>query len=100
MGDALRPTDDEFSKVLQQSLTIWTSYLGAGNKEHLIPRQAINMRPLVIQTLAFLGGGLTSLDKTISFACEGKESHVVFSSMAYQRGEPLNGRLTYRQRFY
>jgi hypothetical protein len=64
MGDALRPSDDEFGKVLQQSLKIWTSYLGTGNKELLIPRQAINMRPLVIQTPAFLGDGLASLDKT------------------------------------
>ncbi|KAJ5382427.1 hypothetical protein N7517_000338 [Penicillium concentricum] len=87
MSDALRPSDAEFSEVLQQSLKIWTSYLGAGNKQHLIPRQAINMRPLVIQTPPFLGDGLASFDKTISFACEEKES---------QGSLLVNGRSTWR----
>ncbi|KAJ5428840.1 hypothetical protein N7445_010294 [Penicillium cf. griseofulvum] len=56
MGDALRPGVDEFSQVLQGSLMTWTSYLATENKEHLLPRQAINMRPLVSQTPPFLVG--------------------------------------------
>lgn len=74
MGDALRPSDDEFSDVLLQSLKVWTSYLGVGDKKCLIPRQAINMRPLVSQTPPFLGDVLASFDVTTSFACEEKES--------------------------
>ncbi|KAJ5789864.1 uncharacterized protein N7518_006875 [Penicillium psychrosexuale] len=86
MGDALRPSDDEFSEVLQQSLKIWTSYLGTGDKQGLIPRQAINMRPLVSQTPPFLGHGLAS-NETISFACEENKSQDILH---------INGRSTWK----
>ncbi|KAJ5950475.1 uncharacterized protein N7479_008888 [Penicillium vulpinum] len=88
MGDALRPSDDEFSEVLQESLKIWNSYLSAGNEQHQIPQKAISMRPLVSQTPPFLGDGLASFDKPISFACEEKESP--------SRGLLINGRSTWR----
>ncbi|KAJ5124396.1 uncharacterized protein N7515_008221 [Penicillium bovifimosum] len=90
MGDALRPGDDEFSQVLQESLKTWTSYLATENKQHLLPRQAINMRPLVSQTPSFLGDGIASSDETISFACEEKESAQGKGSLV------VNGRSTWR----
>jgi hypothetical protein len=74
MGDALRPGDNEFNEVLHESLKTWTSYLATEKKQHQLPRQAINMRPLVSQTPPFLGDGVASFDETISFACEEKES--------------------------
>lgn len=86
MGDALRPNDDDSSEVLQQSLKIWTSYLGTGDKQSPIPRQAIDMRPLVSQTPSFLGDGLP-LNENISFACEENKSH----DRLY-----INGRSTWR----
>jgi hypothetical protein len=90
MGDALRPSDDEFSQLLQESLKTWTSYLATENKQYLLPRQAINMRPLVSQTPPFLGDGIASSDDTISFACEEKE-------LAQGKGSlVVNGRSTWR----
>ncbi|KAJ6180845.1 hypothetical protein N7519_011306 [Penicillium mononematosum] len=74
MGDALRPGDDGFNQVIHESLGTWTSYLATEKKEHQLPRQAINMRPLVSQTPPFLGDGFASFNETISFACEEKES--------------------------
>ncbi|KAJ5380219.1 uncharacterized protein N7496_002647 [Penicillium cataractarum] len=73
MGDALRPSDDEFKKVLQQSLNIWSSYLDSGSEDHPLPRQAMDLRSLVGQTPPFLGDNLASLDEKISFACEEKQ---------------------------
>ncbi|KAJ5934450.1 hypothetical protein N7466_003997 [Penicillium verhagenii] len=89
MGDALRPGDDVFSQVLQDSLKTWTSYLPTENK-HLLPQQAINMRPLVSQTPPFLGGGIALSDETISFACEEKKSEQGEGSLV------VNGRSAWR----
>ncbi|KAJ5929221.1 hypothetical protein N7454_007069 [Penicillium verhagenii] len=89
MGDALRPRDDEFSQVLQDSLKRWTSYLPTENK-HLLLRQAINMRPLVNRTPPFLGDGIASSGETISFACEEKKSAQEKSSLV------VNGRSAWR----
>ncbi|KAJ5505033.1 hypothetical protein N7463_007907 [Penicillium fimorum] len=90
MGDALRPGDDKFSRVLKESLKTWASYLATENKQHLLPRQAINMRPLVSQTPPFLGDGIASSDETTSFACEEKESTQEKGSLV------VNGRSIWR----
>lgn len=73
MGDAVRPSDGEFTQVLQESLKIWSSYLTAGSEDHLLPRQAIDLRSLVGQTPSFLGAGLVSCER-FSLACEEKQS--------------------------
>ncbi|KAJ5562398.1 hypothetical protein N7535_003139 [Penicillium sp. DV-2018c] len=93
MGDALRPSDDEFNQVLQESLKTWTSYLATENnlnKQHLLPQHAINMRPLVSRTPPFLGDGIVSSDETFSFASEEKESE------NGKGGLVVNGRSTWR----
>lgn len=74
MGDALRPRDDEFKQVLQESFRIWSSYLAAEADQDLLPPQAIDMKPLVTQTPPFLGDGIALSDGAISFACEEKVS--------------------------
>lgn len=90
MGDAARPSDDKFSQVLQESLKTWSSYLGAGSEDHLLPRQAIDLKPLVSQTPPFLGDSLASFDQTISFACEEKQSTQGKGSLV------VDGRSTWR----
>lgn len=90
MGDAARPSDDDFSWVLQKSLKIWSSYLGTRSEDHLFPRQAIDLKSLVGQTPPFLGYGLASSDDTISFACEEKQSTQWKGSLV------INGRSTWR----
>jgi hypothetical protein len=88
MGDAARPSDDQFSQALQDSFKTWSSYLDA-SEDNLLPRHAIELRPLVNQTPPFLGG-LASLNKTTSFACEEKQS-------PHSKGSLLvNGRSTWR----
>ncbi|KAJ5215018.1 hypothetical protein N7468_010697 [Penicillium chermesinum] len=86
MGDAARPSDEEFTQVLEESLNTWTSYLG----EHPpFPREAINLESLVSQTPPFLGSGFASSEE-ISFACEEKESMQGKSSLV------VHGRSTWR----
>lgn len=73
-GDAARPSDEKFSQVLQKSLGIWSSYLVAGSENDPLPRHALDLKPLVSQTPPYLGDGLATFDKTVSFACEEKQS--------------------------
>ncbi|KAJ5177195.1 uncharacterized protein N7482_003072 [Penicillium canariense] len=88
MGDAARPSDDEFTKVLQESLVTWSSYLSAGSEDHLFPLQAIDLKSLVYQTPPFLGDDLASSDEKILFACEEMQST--------QGSLLINGRSTWR----
>lgn len=90
MGDAMRPSDDEFTQLLQESLKIWSSYLSAGSEDHLLSRQAIDLQSLVRQTPPFLGGDLASSDEEISFACEEKQSAQGEGSLV------VNGRSTWK----
>jgi hypothetical protein len=87
MGDAARPSDDEFSQVLKESLDTWSRYV---SEDRLLPRHAIDLGPLVSQTPPFLGGGLARLDKTTSFACEEKPSTQSQGSLV------ISGRSTWR----
>ncbi|KAJ5712970.1 uncharacterized protein N7483_010151 [Penicillium malachiteum] len=90
MSDAARPSDDKFSQILEKSLDTWSSYVNAQSDDHLLPRHAIDLGPLVSQTPPFLGGGLACLDKTASFACEEKLSTQSQGSLV------INGRSTWR----
>ncbi|KAL3455605.1 hypothetical protein BJX64DRAFT_272125 [Aspergillus heterothallicus] len=74
MGDAARPSDAAYQRVLQESLNIWSSYLGPGSDNLAISRQAVDLQLLVSQTPPFLGDGLVPRGKTISFACEEKSA--------------------------
>ncbi|RJE22649.1 hypothetical protein PHISCL_05032 [Aspergillus sclerotialis] len=90
MADAARPSQDEFDRVLQESFRTWSSYLNTGNEDYLLPRHAIDLKPLVSQVPPFLGDGLAFPDERLSFACEDNQST--------QRKEDLvvNGRSTWR----
>ncbi|KAJ5544130.1 hypothetical protein N7494_005409 [Penicillium frequentans] len=90
MSDAARPSDDKFSQVLKESLGTWSCYVNTQSEDHLLPRHAIDLGPLVSQTPLFLGGGLACLDKTTSFACEEKPSAQLQDSLV------INGRSTWR----
>ncbi|KAJ5361987.1 hypothetical protein N7541_002831 [Penicillium brevicompactum] len=90
MGDAARPSEDEFGRVLQESLKIWSTYLDARSEDRLLPRHAIDLRPVVSRTPPFLGGGLAGLDKTASFDSEEKQSSQSQGSLF------VNGRSTWR----
>lgn len=90
MGDAARPSEDEFGRVLQESLKIWSTYLDARSEDRLLPRHAIDLRPVVSRTPPFLGGGLAGMDKTASFDSEEKKSSQSQGSLF------VNGRSTWR----
>ncbi|KAJ5587855.1 uncharacterized protein N7459_003620 [Penicillium hispanicum] len=90
MGDAPRPSDDQFNQVLQKSLRKWSSYLGVSNDDQPFPQQAIDLKSLVGQTPPFLGDSLTSSDKKVSYACEEKQSAQSKDSLV------VNGRSTWR----
>lgn len=90
MSDAARPSDDKFSQVLKDSLDTWSCYVNIQSEDHLLPRHAIDLGPLISQTPPFLGGGLACLDKTTSFACEEKPSTQSQGSLV------INGRSTWR----
>ncbi|CAG7927292.1 unnamed protein product [Penicillium olsonii] len=72
--DAVRPSDDQFSQVLQDSFTTWSSY--HNGEDGQLPRHAIELNHLVNQTPPFLGG-LAPLNGATSFACEEKGGLVV-----------------------
>lgn len=74
MGDAARPSNEKFTKVLQESLETWISYLSARSDDRRLPHHSIDMKPLVSQTPSFLCDGFDPRDEKISFACEEKES--------------------------
>ena len=74
MGDAARPSNEKFTKVLQESLETWISYLSARSDDKCLPHHSIDMKPLVSQTPSFLSDGLDPRDEKISFSCEEKES--------------------------
>ncbi|OJJ46436.1 hypothetical protein ASPZODRAFT_151975 [Penicilliopsis zonata CBS 506.65] len=88
--DAVRPSKEVFSYVLEERLKTWSSYLDAGRDDIQIPRQAIDLKSLVNETPRFLADGIGSIEEPISFACEEKQSA--------QRRESLliNGRSTWR----
>ncbi|KAJ5642676.1 hypothetical protein N7490_006676 [Penicillium lividum] len=90
MGDAACPSDDEFSQVLKESFKTWCSILDTQSKNSLLPRHAIDLRPLVSQTPPFLGDGHARMDKSVSFACEEKQSTQLKGSLF------VNGRSTWR----
>ncbi|OOQ89590.1 hypothetical protein PEBR_07514 [Penicillium brasilianum] len=69
MGDAARPSDEDFKQVLQGSLTTWSSYLSTESEDDLLPWHAIDLKALVSQTPPFLGDGIVS-SENISFSCE------------------------------
>lgn len=89
-GDAARPSADDFSQVLRESLNTWSSYLNTENKNHLLPRPAINLKHLVSQAPPFLGDGVALFDEGITFACEEKQSTQGRNTLV------VNGRSTWR----
>lgn len=90
MGDAARPNNEKFTKVLQESLETWISYLSARSDDKRLPQHSIDMKPLVSQTPSFLSDGLDPRDEKISFACEEKESTCGKDSLL------VDGRSTWR----
>ncbi|KIA75648.1 hypothetical protein HK57_00580 [Aspergillus ustus] len=70
MVEALRPSDGEFNKVLEESLNTWSSYLRHASQDKRLPRYIIDLPALVSQTPPFLGDGLIPAGETISFACD------------------------------
>lgn len=74
MGDAVRPADDTFNHVLQESFRTWSSYLASEDEGHPFPQHAIDLGSLVCQTPPFLGGSAAASDEKIAFACEEKQS--------------------------
>ncbi|KAJ5267502.1 hypothetical protein N7478_010310 [Penicillium angulare] len=90
MSDAVRPSDDKFNEALEESMKTWSSYLGSQSENCLLPRHAIDLRPLVIQTPPFLGNERASWDKTTSFACEEKQSTQLDGNLL------VNGRSTWK----
>lgn len=65
-------SNDEFSRVLQESLNTWSSYLNTGSDDYILSRQAIDLKPLVNYTPPFLGDSVASFEEPTSFVCEEK----------------------------
>ncbi|KAF3401709.1 hypothetical protein F1880_010073 [Penicillium rolfsii] len=89
MADAARPSDDEFSQVLQESRNTWTSYLGSESEGDLFPQHAVDLKSLIVRTSPFLGDGFVSSEE-ISFFCEEKPSSHGTGSLV------INGQSTWR----
>ncbi|KAJ5923907.1 hypothetical protein N7466_008094 [Penicillium verhagenii] len=91
MDDAVSPSNDEFRQVLEESFKTWYSYLDTQSENTPLPRHTIELTPLVGQTPPFLGDGLASAEKSISFACEEKKCPRSKSGFLY-----VNGQSTWR----
>ncbi|RAK96546.1 uncharacterized protein BO80DRAFT_428968 [Aspergillus ibericus CBS 121593] len=72
MGDAARPSDDVYQRVLQESLDTWSSYTAAVSDDAPFSREALDLQNLASQVPSFLGDGLISPTETIPFSCEEK----------------------------
>lgn len=90
MADAARPSGEKFRQVFEESLKTWSSYLSTESENSLLPRQAINLEPLVSQTPPFLGDSVASFGDAIPFSCEEKHSTRGKTSLF------VNGRSTWR----
>ncbi|KAJ5884770.1 hypothetical protein N7495_009280 [Penicillium taxi] len=78
MSSGPLPSDDEFWHLLQKSLTTWSSYVGDESENaQLLPRQAIDLKPLVRNTPSYLGHGVGSSGETISFSCEERNNSLL-----------------------
>lgn len=89
IGDVVRPSEDELSRVLHESFKKWHSYLSAGSKEPLLPRQALNMKSPVSQTPSFLGDGWAPwmrLSRSLARRRNQPRGKTVWSLMAGLRG--------------
>ncbi|CAG8089665.1 unnamed protein product [Penicillium salamii] len=68
MGDAIRPSDDEFDQILRKSLGQWSSYLDLAKEFPFFPSGSFDPRETLGPIPHFLGQG--SLPPNTSYACE------------------------------
>ena len=59
MGDAARPSDDVYQRVLQESFHTWSFYMAAMGDDASISCEALDLQNLAFQVPSFLGDGLT-----------------------------------------
>lgn len=99
MDDAARPSDEKFTKVLQESLETWISYLSARSDDKSLPHHSIGMKPLVSHH-HFSVMVLILVTRKFHLLARRKSRHagrIVFLLMAGQRGRLLRGLVTYSQ---
>ncbi|CAG8399711.1 unnamed protein product [Penicillium salamii] len=68
MGDAIRPSDDEFDQILRKSLGQWSSYLDRATESPFFPSGSLDSKETLGPTPHFLGQRNLSPHK--SYVCE------------------------------
>lgn len=74
MDDAIRPSQLEYKRVLQESFKHWSTYRKAANASSLLPRHSVNLTSLLGRIPAFLACGWLSDREQFSFKCQERES--------------------------
>lgn len=74
MDDAVRPSKERFSRVLDDSYNQWLSYLNNANTTPQLPSYCADLKCILRRTPAFLGYDLLSGNVKLPFTCVEKES--------------------------
>lgn len=74
MDDAVRPSKERFSRVLDDSYNQWLSYLKNANTTPQLPSYCADLKCILRRTPSFLGYDLLSGNVKLPFTCVEKES--------------------------
>ena len=74
MDDAVRPSKERFSQVLDDSYSQWLSYLKNANTTPQLPSYCADLKCTLRRTPSFLGYDLLSGDVKLPFTCVEKDS--------------------------
>jgi hypothetical protein len=74
MDDAVRPSKENFDRILSESYDEWSSHLTNAHKTPHLPPSSIDLKSLLERTPSFLGYGLVPKDTELPFTCVERES--------------------------
>lgn len=75
MADHVRPSEEEFTRILQESHALWSAYSNAADTSPSLSYSCINPGPLIRNTPSFLGCDMIRENDQISLNCVEKSGH-------------------------
>lgn len=84
MDDAVRPTREDFGRILHDSYNQWSSYLRDANASPLLPSCCLDLKQIVRRTPSFFGSNLLPEETRVGSTCVekklGNEPHGLLAS--------------------
>lgn len=69
MDDPVRPSEDDFNRVLLESCNLWSSYLDGDGSNPALPSHCVELKHILAGTPHFLAYDVLSGDDSLSFDC-------------------------------